>query len=45
MTKVKKNLDKIGSDVDKHKENALVISHVGPFTSTTLEQKLAISLT
>jgi len=36
MKKVKKNLDKIGSEVDKHKENVLVISLVGPFTSNTL---------
>ena len=33
---LKKDLDKIGSEVDKHKRNVLVKSHVGPFSSNTL---------
>ena len=31
----KKDLDKIDSLVDKHKGNVLVLSCVGPFTSST----------
>lgn len=34
----KKDLEKIESDVDAHKGNVLVLTHVGPFTSNTANQ-------
>jgi len=33
---LKKDLDKNGSEFEKHKENVLVMSHVDPFASNTL---------